>query len=397
MDWAEVEKKYYMPVFERLPVTLVRGKGVRVWDDKGRCYLDCVAGIAVISLGHCHPVLVKAVSRQVKALVHTSNLFYTVPQLQLAELLVTQSSMDRVFFANSGTEAVEGVVKLARRYGHLHLGGAYEVITALGSFHGRTLAMVAATGQPKFQKPYEPLPSGFVNVPYDSIEAIKAATGDKTCAVMLEPVQGEGGVNIPAPDYLKKVRAWCDEKGILLILDEVQTGIARTGSLFAYEQYGVKPDILALAKGLAGGVPIGALLSTEKSSVFARGEHGTTFGGNPLACAAGYAVLKYIIDHDVSGHVRDVGQMLLQGLARLKEEFKFIKEVRGLGLLLAVEFDADIAQQIALACIANGLLVNNLKPNLIRLIPPLIIGRKDADEALSLLRKSLVQIRSKMP
>ena len=389
MDWAELEQKYYMPVFERLPVTLVRGKGVHVWDDKRRHYLDFVSGIAVNNLGHCHPVVVKAVNRQVRTLIHTSNLFYTTPQLELAELLVNHSAMKKVFFCNSGTEAVEGAVKLARRWGHLKLGGAYEVITAMGSFHGRTLAMVAATGQPKFQKPYEPLPAGFVNVTYNDIEAIKAATTVKTCAVLLEPVQGEGGVNIPSPDYLKQVRKWCDEKNILLILDEVQTGMGRCGSLFAYEQFGIEPDILALAKGLAGGVPIGAFLATEKASVFARGEHGTTFGGNPLACSAGYAALKYIIDNDIPDHAILMGEMLLKGLEKLKNEFKFITEVRGKGLLLAVEFNSEIAKEVALLCLEHGLLVNNLKPNLIRLIPPLIVKPEEVKKALVLLRCAL--------
>ena len=310
MEWPELEQKYYMPVFERLPVTLVRGKGAYAWDDKGRRYLDFVSGIAVNSLGHCHPVVVKAINRQVSTLIHTSNLFYTTPQLELAELLVNHSAMKKIFFCNSGTEAVEGAVKLARRWGHVKLGGAYEVITAMGSFHGRTLAMVAATGQPKFQKPYEPLPAGFVNVVYNDIEAVKSATTSKTCAVLLEPVQGEGGVNIPSQEYLKQVRRWCDEKGILLILDEVQSGVGRCGSLFAYEQFGIEPDVLALAKGLAGGIPIGAFLATEKASVFTRGEHGTTFGGNPLACSAGHAALKYIIDNDIPGHAKSMGEML---------------------------------------------------------------------------------------
>lgn len=391
MEWPELEQKYYMPVFERLPVTLVRGRGTYVWDDKGRRYLDFVSGIAVNSLGHCHPAVVKAVNRQVRTLIHTSNLFYTTPQLELAELLVNHSAMKKVFFCNSGTEAVEGAVKLARRWGHVKLGGAYEVITAMGSFHGRTLAMVAATGQPKFQKPYEPLPAGFVNVAYNNIEAIKSATTSNTCAVLLEPVQGEGGVNIPGPEYLKQVRRWCDEKGLLLILDEVQSGVGRCGSLFAYEQFGIEPDILALAKGLAGGVPIGAFLASQKASVFARGEHGTTFGGNPLACSAGYAALKYIIDNDIPGHAKAMGEMLLKGLAKLKNEFPFITEARGKGLLVAVEFDSDIAKGVALLCLENGLLVNNLKPNLVRLIPPLIVQPKEMEKALLLLRRALRQ------
>jgi predicted acetylornithine/succinylornithine family transaminase len=386
-----------MPVYERVPVTLVRGKGVNVWDDKGKRYLDFVSGIAVNSLGHCHPAVVRAVSKQVRTLIHTSNLFYTEPQLELAELLVNHSAMKRVFFANSGAEAVEGAVKLARRWGALKLGGAYEVITATGSFHGRTLAMVAASGQPKFQKAYEPLPSGFINVAYNDIEAIKTATTSKTCAVMLEPIQGEGGVNIPDQGYLKLVRAWCDKKGLLLILDEVQTGIGRCGTLFAYEQYGIEPDVMALAKGLAGGIPIGAVLSTEEASVFARGDHGTTFGGNPLACAAGTAVLKYIIENDVPANARSMGEMLLGGLTKLKDEFGFIKDARGKGLLQAVEFDRDIAKGVALLCLEQGLIVNNLKPNLLRLIPPLIVQPRDVEKALRLLKRALKTASKNLP
>ncbi|MFC2045675.1 aspartate aminotransferase family protein, partial [Chloroflexota bacterium] len=302
--WQELEKKYYMGTFTRVPVTLVKGQGVKVWDDSGREYLDFIGGLAVDCLGHCHPVVSDAIAEQARTLVQTSNLFYTIPQLQLAELLIQNSCLDRIFICNSGTEATEGAVKLARRYGNLHLNGAYEVITATNSFHGRTLAMVAATGQPKMQQPYVPLPSGFVNVEYDNIEALKTATTDKTCAVMMEPIQGEGGVNMPADDYLAEVRAWCDEKGILLILDEIQTGIGRTGTLFAYEQYSSEPDIMALAKGMGNGVPIGAILAKEKASVFIAGEHGSTFGGNPLVCAASYATIKYILDNDIVGNTK---------------------------------------------------------------------------------------------
>ncbi len=385
-----------MPVFDRLPVTVLKGRGAYVWDDKGRRYMDFVSGIAVNSLGHCHPVVVKAISKQAGTLMHTSNLFYTEPQLKLAELLVANSAMKQVFFGNSGTEAVEGAVKLARRWGHLKLNGAYEVITANNSFHGRTLAMVAATGQPKFQHPYEPLPAGFVNVNYNDVEAIKAATTDKTCAVLLEPVQGEGGVNIPSPDYLKQVRAWCDRKNLLLILDEVQTGVGRCGTLFAYQQSGIVPDILVLAKGLAGGFPIGAFLVTEKASVFAKGEHGTTFGGNPLACATGYAALKYIIGNDLADHAKEMGEKLLDGLTALKNEFKFISDVRGKGLLLAVEFNSDIAKKVAFACMEQGLLVNNLKPNLLRLIPPLTVKTEEIEKALVIFEKAMKQVSAKI-
>lgn len=388
-NWQELEHKYYMPTFDRIPITLVKGQGARVWDENGREYLDFVAGWAVNSLGHCHPAVIAAVTEQVKTLIHTSNSYYTIPQLNLAELLVQNSCLDKVFLCNSGAEAAEGAVKLARRYGHLHLKGAYEVITTTGSFHGRTLAMVSASGQSKFQQPYIPLPSGFVNIEYNNIKAIEKAINNKTCAVMLEPIQGEGGVNLPDDNYLKAVQELCQQKGILFILDEIQTGIGRTGSLFAYEQYGVEPDIMTLAKGLASGIPIGAILAKDRASVFAAGEHGSTFGGNPLACAAGYATLKFIIDNKITENARQMGQNLSAGLKRLEQKFKFITDVRGRGLLQAMEFNSDIAQPLVMACLNGGLLVNKLKDNALRFMPPLIIGKDEIDEALGIIDKVL--------
>jgi len=390
--WQELEHKYFMTTVERIPVTLVRGQGARVWDEDDREYLDFVGGWAVDSLGHCHPVVVEAVTEQVQTLIQASNQFYTVPQIRLAELLVQNSCLDKVFFCNSGAEANEGAVKLARRYGKLYLNGAYEIITTFNSFHGRTLAMVAATGQAKFQQSYLPLPAGFVNVEYNSVDVIKAATNSQTCAVMLEPVQGEGGVNLPSDNYLTAVRRWCDQKGILLILDEIQTGMGRMGTLFAYEQYGIEPDIMTLAKGLASGIPIGAILAKDKASVFTPGEHGSTFGGNPVACAAGYATLKFIIDNDVAGKVKRVGQYLASGLEKLKQKFQFITDVRGRGLLLAMEFSSDIAHSAVMACLDRGLLVNQLKPNALRFMPPLIIGNEEVDEALGILDEALSTI-----
>jgi len=348
-NWKELERKYFMQTGVRVPVTLVKGQGVKIWDDEGREYLDFVGGWACASLGHCHPVVAEAVAEQAKTLIQTSNYFYTVPQLQLAELLVQNSCLGKVYVCNSGTEANEGAVKLARRYGATKLNGAYEVITAMNSFHGRTLAMTAATGQNKFQQPYLPLPLGFVNVEYNSVEAIKAATTNQTCAVMLEPIEAEGGVNIPDDKYLAEVRAWCDQKGILLILDEVQTGLGRTGTLFAYEQYGVEPDIMTLAKGLGGGVPIGAFMAKDEVCVFAPGE---------------------------------------------KKKYNFITDVRGRGLLVAVEFSQDIAQEVLMACLDGGLLVNRLKPNALRFIPPLILSKEEVDEAIGILDKALGSIAS---
>ncbi|MBA7544885.1 Acetylornithine aminotransferase [subsurface metagenome] len=391
-NWQELERKYFLQTGSRVPVTLVKGQGARVWDDGGREYLDLVGGWACASLGHCHPVVVEAIAEQAKTLIQTSNYYYTVPQLQLAELLVENSCLDRVYFCNSGAEANEGAVKLARRYGNLKRNGAYEVITAMDSFHGRTLAMTAATGQPKYQKPYIPLPAGFVNVEYNSIEAIKAATNDKTCAVMLEAIEAEGGVNIPDSNYLSQVRAWCDQKGLLLILDEVQTGFGRTGTLFAYEQCGIEPDIMTLAKGLGGGVPIGAFMAKEEACVFAPGEHGSTFGGNCLTCATAYATVKYIIENDVAGNAKKVGSYFITGLEGLKQKFDLITDVRGCGLLIAVEFSSDISQAVLKACLDGGLLVNQLKPNALRFMPSLIIGNEEVDEALGILDKALSSI-----
>ncbi len=388
-NWPELESKYFMHTFKRTPGVFVKGKGARLQDENGREYLDFVAGWAVNSLGHCHPTVVEAVTEQLHTLIQTSNQFYTIPQLQLAELLVENSCLDKVFFCNSGTETTEGAVKLARRYGKLKLNGAYEVITALNSFHGRTLAMTAATGQAKFQEPYLPMPVGFVNVEYNNMEAIKTATTNQTCAVMLEPIQAEGGVNMPGDDYLKEVRAWCDEKGILLILDEIQTGMGRVGTLYAYEHYGIEPDIMALAKGLGSGMPVGAIMAKDEASVFVPGDHGGTFGGNPVACAAGYATLKFIIDNDIAGNARKVGRYFAAGLEKLKQKFSFISDVRGLGLLLALEFSSDIAPSALTACLKEGLLVNQLKPNMLRFIPPLIIGKEEVDEALGILEKAL--------
>ena len=391
-DWPEIEKKYFMSTFKRLPVVLVRGEGNHVWDDEGKEYLDFVGGWAVNALGHCHPVIVDAIAEQAQTLIQVSNQFYTIPQLRLAELLVANSCLDKVFFSNSGAEANEGAIKLARKYGRIHLNGAYEIITVTGSFHGRTMATIAATGQHKFQDPFVPLPNGFINVAYDDVEAIKAATSSQTCAVMLEPIQGESGVNIPDAGYFHKVREWCDENGLLLILDEIQTGVGRTGALFAYEQLGIEPDIMTLAKGLGGGVPIGAILSKEKASVFSPGEHGSTFGGNPLVCAVGYATLNFILENRVLENVREVGAYLMAELDGLKSSFDFVTEVRGKGLLVALEFDREISHEVVQACLERGLLINPVKQNAVRFMPPLITQRSEVDEAMGMLKDALTQV-----
>ena len=388
-NWQELESKYFMQISPRTPLTLVKGKGARVWDDSGKEYLDFVAGWAVNSLGHCPPVVADAVAEQANTLIQTSNQYYTVPQLQLAQILVENSCLDRVYIGNSGLEANEGAVKLARRYGSLKRKGAYEVITTFNSFHGRSLAMTAATGQERFQKPYIPLTPGFKSVAFNDVEAIRMATTDKTCAVMLEPVQGEGGVNIPDDNYLSEVRKWCDQKGILLILDEIQTGIGRLGTLFGYEQYGVEPDIMTLAKGLGSGVPVGAFMAKDNVCVFAPGEHGSTFGGNALTSAAAYATVKYVIDNDIAGNARKVGEYFIARLEELKNKYRCVTDVRGRGLLLAIEFNSDIGQDLLNACLERGLLVNRLKPNALRFMPSLIIGNEEVDQAIDILDRAL--------
>ncbi|MCH2519557.1 MAG: aspartate aminotransferase family protein [Dehalococcoidia bacterium] len=391
-DWIAIEQKYYAQTVRRQPVVIVRGEGTRVWDADGKEYLDFVAGWAVNNLGHSHPVVTQAIVEQAGTLLQTSNQFYTVPQLQLAEILIENSCLDQVFFGNSGAEANEGALKLARRYGKLHRDGAYEVITAFNSFHGRTMATLAATGQPAYQEAFTPLLPGFVHVDFNDVEAIMNATTDRTAAVFLEPVQGEGGVNIPADDYLSRVREWCDEKGLLLILDEIQTGMGRLGSLFGYQEFGVEPDVITLAKGLGYGTPIGAFLSKEYCMALVPGDHGSTFGGNALTTAAAYAGTKFLIENDIPGHARAMGDHLQRRLNELKSRFSFVKDVRGKGLLVAMEFESDIAGQLLTHANAGGLLLNAVKPNAIRFMPPLNVTAEEIDQAMSLLEDALGKI-----
>lgn len=388
----ELVKKNMMGFINRIPVTFVKGKGLKLWDEDGKEYLDFVGGWAVDCLGHCPTVLSQALAKQARTLIHVSNAYYTVPLGQLAELLVSNSCFDKVFFANSGAEANEGVVKLAKRWGALKLNGAYEVITTKMSFHGRTLAMVAATGQEKMQNPYLPLTGGFVNVEYNNIEAIKAATTENTCAVMIEPLQGEGGVNVPSVQYLQELREWCTARNLMLIFDEVQTGMGRLGKLFGYQVFGVEPDVITLAKGIAGGVPIGAIMAKEEFAVFAPGEHGTTFGGNPLVCAAGLAVTQYLIDNAIPENAGKMGEYLVERLKKLQKKHAVITDIRGLGLLIGVEFSEDIAEAVMYACLERGLVINFLKANLLRVIPPLIITRAEIDKGLRILDEALTAL-----
>ena len=391
-NWPELEKRYYMNTFNRMPVVLVRGEGARVWDENGRRYLDMVGGLAVNVLGHSHPAVVEAICRQARQIIHTSNLYYTIPQLQLAKLLVDNTTADRVFFANSGAEANEGAIKLARKYGRQNRDGAYEIITTQGSFHGRTLATIAATGQPKFQKPFEPMPAGFKNVPFNDLEAVKSATDERTCAVMLECIQGESGVHLASREYLQGIRAWCDQNNLLLIVDEIQSGLGRTGRFLASEHYGIEPDIFTLAKGLAGGVPIGAVLAKERASVFVPSDHGSTFGGNPLACAAGVATIDYIFDNDLINRAAEMGERLLKGLRGLQERYPIVESVRGLGLMAALDLRTEAAPQAVQMALDRGVILNYTGPKTLRLLPALVILESEIDEALSVLADVLSQL-----
>ncbi len=388
-DWREVESRVFMTTGRRMPIVAVRGEGTRLWDDKGKSYLDFFGGPATTSLGHCHPVLVKAIEDQARTLIHVSNALYSVPQLELARLLIDNSCLDRVYFPNSGAEANEAAIKLARKWGREKKDGAFEIIAANDSFHGRTLAAVTATGTARYHDPFAPLPPGFVHVPFDDIEAIQQATTPQTCAILMEPIQGEGGVNVPNPSYLPALRKWCDDNRILFILDEVQTGMCRTGPLFAYEWAGVEPDVMTLAKGLGGGVPVAAILAKQHAAVFTPGDHGSTFGGNPLATAAACAVTRYMLETNMPARVERTGAYLTAKLEALKKTIPALTEVRGRGLLLAVAFDRDLAERATLDCLEAGLIVNNVRSNAIRLAPPLTVTESECDEAVAIIEKVL--------
>lgn len=386
--------KYIMRTYGRIPLTLVRGQGVRVWNAEGKEYLDFVAGLAVCSLGHCHPAVVEAISTQAGTLMHVSNLYYIETQAKLARLLVENSCGDRVFFCNSGAEANEAAIKLARKYAKIR--GAqdkYEIITALKSFHGRTLAAITATAQPKYQKGFEPLPEGFKYVPFNDLEALSKAITPHTCAVLLEPVQGEGGVNVSTQEYLAGVRELCNRHDALLIFDEVQCGLGRTGKFLAYQHYGVEPDIFTLAKALGGGFPIGAMVAKEEmAAAFSPGDHASTFGGNPLACAAGLAAMEYLLHEGVIENAARVGAYFKERLVQLSGRFPFIREVRGLGLMLGVELSIE-GKEIVGKCQERGLLINCVDGHILRFIPPLIITQADVDGAVAILAGVLDEVK----
>ncbi|MDE0592263.1 MAG: aspartate aminotransferase family protein [Dehalococcoidia bacterium] len=390
-DYKALEAKYYMQVVKRMPPILVRGEGTRVFDNDGKSYLDFTAGWAVLNIGHNHPAVTEAIRDQAGKILQMSNLFYTTPQLPLAKILIDNSDVDRVFFCNSGAEANEGACKVARKWGKTKLDGAYEIITTFDSFHGRTQAMMAATGQPAYQEKWTPLMPGFVNVDYNDVQVIKDAYVEgRTCAVMLEPVQGEGGVNIPSDNYLKDVMDFCHEKNILFILDEVQTGMGRLGTMFGYQQFeGVEPDVMTLAKALGSGAPLGAFLTKEFCSVLEPGDHGSTFGGNALTTAAGAAAAKVIVDENISELANETGAYFQGKLNGLAEKYDFITEIRGMGLLIALQMNIDIAGATVTAALPEGLLINAVRPNMIRFMPPLNATRDEIDEAVAILDKVL--------
>lgn len=380
-DLLSESNTYHMSTYSRQPLVLVKGRGMLVTDSDGREYRDFVAGVAVNNLGHCHPRVVVAIQKQAQRLMHVSNHFHNEPQIRLAKLLVKHSFADRVFFCNSGAEAIEACIKLARRYmREVRKQDRDEIITMRGSFHGRTYGALSATAQEKLQKGFEPLVGGFHYVAYNDVDAVEKAVNDRTCAVLVEPVQGEGGVNVPSDWYLKSLRGICDRHGLLLILDEIQTGMGRTGRLFAYEHEGITPDIVALAKGLGAGMPIGAVLATENAAqAFVPGTHGSTFGGNPLACAAGIAAIDTILEDDILiPSVERVGRYFLGRLNELKLRFPFIKDVRGKGLLLGMELDVP-CREIVAACLKEGFLVNCTADTVLRFMPPLIATEEDVD------------------
>jgi acetylornithine/N-succinyldiaminopimelate aminotransferase len=390
-DIIDLNSKYLCATYARFPVAFIRGQGCRLWDADGKPYLDFFASLAVMNLGQCHPAVVKAVQEQVATLTHISNLHHTLPQARLAELLCTHSFADKVFLCNSGAEANEAAIKLARKFGGDKRDGRYEILTTLGSFHGRTMATVSATGQEKVRQGFSPLLEGFRYVPFDDLEATASAISERTIAILVEPIQGEGGVNVPQPGYLKGLRDLCDRHGLLLILDEIQVGMGRTGKLFAYEHEGITPDIMTLAKALGGGVPIGAMLARgEIAESLSLGSHGSTFGGNAIACAAGTAVMHTLLHDGVLENCRVMGEYFLSRLNALKQRFSFIKAVRGKGLILGAELDREGAA-ITDTCLKEGLLINCTAGTVLRFIPPLIVTKAEIDEGFSILEKVLAQ------
>ena len=379
-DIMNTADKVIAKTYKRFPIVIKKGKGCSLWDTEGKKYIDFVSGIAVCNLGHAHPKVSEALSKQADLLLHVSNLYYTEPQTELASLLTENSFADRVFFCNSGAEANEAAIKLVRKY-FKDKGESerYRIITMKKSFHGRTMATLSATGQDKIRKGFEPILEGFDYIPFNDIDALRKNVGSSTCAVLLEPIQGEGGVRCPDPDYLKAVRRLCDEKGILLIFDEIQTGMGRTGKFFAYEHFGVEPDIMTLAKALANGLPIGAMLAIEEvAQAFGPGAHASTFGGTPIITAASVQVVKVLLGENLIHHCAKIGMYFKERLQDLKAKHESIVDVRGMGLLLGMKLGID-GDAIVNSCMERGFLINCIQGNILRFIPPLIVEKEEID------------------
>ncbi len=387
------DKDHYLPTFGRYPLAFREGKGSRLFDVEGKEYIDALAGIAVNNVGHAHPKVVKAISEQASKLIHISNFYLSEPQVNLTRKLVELSGLDRVFFGNSGAEAAEGAIKIARKYASKN-GRGGTIITMKNAFHGRTMAAVAASGKPSMMNGFDPIPTGFCNVPFSDIEEVRKNVDENVGAVMVETVQGEGGVRPADPAFLQELRSLCDEENIVLVLDEVQCGIGRTGKMFAFEHYGIMPDIMALAKGLGGGVPIGAVLASEKvGSAIDRGDHGTTFGGNPLACATALATLEVIEEEHLLEKAAENGDWLKTEIEKVRSNYPEIKEVRGKGLMIGIELD-KLAKPIVISMMHHQVLANATAENVVRLVPPLNIPREDLEEVLRVLLVAIEENRS---
>ncbi|NLM97055.1 MAG: aspartate aminotransferase family protein [Halanaerobiaceae bacterium] len=388
----EIDKKHFMPVYSgRYPLVIERGEGVKIYGKDGKVYYDFLSGIGVNALGYGHKKFVNAVKDQIDKIIHCSNLYYTEAQAELEKKLAENSCFDKMFFTNSGSEANEGAIKLVRKYYKEKAVDKFEIITADRSFHGRTLTTVTATGQDKYKRPFTPLPAGFKSVPFNDLQALKNAITEKTAAVMLEPIQGEGGIYPADREYLAGLRNLCNEKGILLVFDEVQCGIGRTGSLFAYQEYGVEPDIITLAKALGGGIPIGVFMAKkEVADAFSPGDHGTTFGGNPLACRAASTILDIILEDGFLESVRKKGELFKGKLQELVSKHEDLLEVRGLGLMLALELSENLsAKELSMELFKKGFLVNAVQEHTLRFLPPLVIEEEDIDKLIGAIEESI--------
>jgi len=395
MAIKEIKKKdslYVVPTYGERQVAFARGKGVYLWDTEGKCYLDLLSGLSVNSLGYSHPEIIKVIERQARKLIHISNLYYHESQIRLAEKLIKLSFPGKCFFCNSGAEANEAAIKLCRKYGLENLNGANEIISFEKSFHGRTLATLAATGQEKIHKGFYPLVPGFKYARLNDIESVKAKLSSKTCGILIEPVQGEGGVYLADGKFLKSLRKLCSEKKIVLVFDEIQCGLGRTGKVFAYEQSGVMPDVITLAKSIASGIPMGAIIASEAySNVLGKGNHASTFGGNPLACMVALKVIDIISKKKFRENVSSKGKFFKNSLEKLKKQYRIIREVRGLGLMLGVDVDGK-AQSIAKEAMAQGVLINAIGDNILRFLPPLIITKQEISKGLKVLEGVLKEI-----